>query len=96
MNNRLDVDQGLLFYFIKQVRPKLAEEIRKNKTIETMIVGLGRQGTRHAQLMREYGTNVTCGVAPGRGGTKVHETIPVYNSCTSSVQYRSFSLQISM
>ena len=83
---RLSVDQGLLYYLIKQVRPELAEQISKSKTIETMIVGLGRQGTRHAQLMMEYGTNVTCGVAPGRGGTKVHEVIPIYETAAEAVE----------
>ena len=83
---RLAADQGLLYYFIKQVRPELAHQISEHKTIETMIVGLGRQGTRHAQLMMEYGTNVTCGLAPGRGGTTVHETIPVYDSAEEAIQ----------
>ncbi len=83
---KISVDQGLLYYLIKQVRPDLAEKISKAETIETMIVGLGRQGTRHAQLMMEYGTNVTCGVAPGRGGTKVHETIPIYETAAEAVE----------
>jgi succinyl-CoA synthetase alpha subunit len=82
---KLEADKGLLFYLIKKNRPELAQRITKTKTIETMIVGLGRQGTRHAQLMMEYGTNVTCGVAPGRGGTKVHETIPVYESAKEAI-----------
>ncbi len=83
---KLDADQGLIFYFIQQVRPELADQISKTKTIETMIVGLGRQGTRHTQLMMEYGTNVTCGVAPGKGGTKVHETIPVYENANDAIK----------
>jgi succinyl-CoA synthetase alpha subunit len=83
--DKLNSDQGLLYYLIKGIRPELANKIIEAKTIETMIVGLGRQGTRHAQLMMEYGTNVTCGVAPGRGGTKVHETIPVYNSAQEAL-----------
>ncbi len=83
---KLEADKGLLNYLINHVRPELAEKINKSKSIETMIVGLGRQGTRHAQLMMEYGTNVTCGVAPGRGGTMVHETIPVYNSAHEAVK----------
>jgi len=86
MTDKLEANQGLLSYLIEKVRPELAEQINKSKTIETMIIGLGRQGTRHAQLMMEYGTNITCGVAPGRGGTKVHETIPVYNSANEAVQ----------
>ncbi len=83
---KLSAEQGLLHYFIKQVRPELAEKITQTKTIETMIVGLGRQGTRHAQLMMEYGTNVTCGVAQGKGGTLVHEKIPVYESAKDAVE----------
>ncbi len=85
-NDKLETNKGLLYYFIKHVRPELAKKIEQSKSIETMIVGLGRQGTRHAQLMMEYGTNVTCGVAPGRGGTKVHETIPVYDSAEEAVK----------
>ncbi|MBY9000243.1 MAG: hypothetical protein KGD64_04960 [Candidatus Heimdallarchaeota archaeon] len=84
--NKLSSDQGLLYYFIKHVRPELAEKISETKTIETMIVGLGRQGTRHAQLMMEYGTNVTCGVAPGKGGTLVHEKIPVYENANEAMK----------
>ena len=83
---KLEASQGLLNYLIRQVRPELSEKINQTKTIETMIVGLGRQGTRHAQLMMEYGTNVTCGVAPGRGGTKVHEMIPIYESAGEAVK----------
>jgi succinyl-CoA synthetase alpha subunit len=83
---KLSTEQGLLYYLIKQVRPELAEKITETKTIETMIVGLGRQGTRHAQLMMEYGTNVTCGVAQGKGGTLVHEKIPVYESAKDAVE----------
>ncbi|MCK4845379.1 MAG: hypothetical protein KAS95_06885, partial [Candidatus Heimdallarchaeota archaeon] len=82
---KLSSEQGLLHYLIKNVRPELANKILESKTIETMIVGLGRQGTRHAQLMMEYGTNVTCGVAPGKGGRTVHETIPVYNSAKEAI-----------
>ena len=28
----------------------------------------GRFGSRHTQLMREYGTNIVAGVTPGQGG----------------------------
>ncbi len=83
---KLSVEQGLLFHLIKQVRPQLAEKIKESKQIQTMIVGLGRQGTRHAGLMMEYGTNVTCGVAPGRGGTRVHETVPVYETARHALE----------
>ncbi|MFX1520317.1 MAG: citrate/2-methylcitrate synthase [Promethearchaeota archaeon] len=83
--NRIASDQGLLFYLIKSVRPNLAKQIPPTKTIETMVVGLGRQGTRHAKLMQEYGTTITCGVAPGKGGTRIHETIPVYETAKEAL-----------
>ncbi|WP_287585441.1 citrate/2-methylcitrate synthase, partial [Candidatus Borrarchaeum sp.] len=62
------------------------EHISQTKTIETVIVGLGRQGTRHAKLMHDYGTTITCGVAPGKGGTRVHETIPVYETAKEALK----------
>jgi succinyl-CoA synthetase alpha subunit len=72
--------EGMLYYLIKSIRPELAERIKKKNMIETIVIGLGRQGTRHAQLMQEYGTTIVAGVAPGKGGTKLLETIPVYNT----------------
>ncbi len=83
--NKLPADKGLLFHMIKLVRPELANKIQETGEIETMIVGLGNQGTRHAGLMMQYGTKLSCGVAPGRGGTRAHETIPVYNSAEEAV-----------
>ena len=74
------IEEGMFYHIIKKIRPKLADEIKKKGKAETIVVGLGRQGTRHAELMKEYGTNITAGIAPGRGGTRLLETIPVYNS----------------
>ncbi|MFX1282617.1 MAG: citrate/2-methylcitrate synthase [Promethearchaeota archaeon] len=76
---RIPVDQGALYFLIKQIRPELAAYIQKTKKIETVIIGLGRQGTKHAGLMKEFGTNVTAGISVGRGGTRIHEVIPVYD-----------------
>ena len=39
----------------------------------------GRDGSFHAQKMKEYGTNVVGGVTPGKGGQDV-SGIPVFNS----------------
>jgi len=72
-------DAGMLYHIVAQRRPELAERIRASGRLETVVVGLGRQGTRHAGLMQDYGTEVTAGIAPGRGGTRIHETIPVYD-----------------
>lgn len=77
---RIRADQGMLFYLIGRIRPELAEHIKQTNQIETIVVGLGRQGTRHAGLMQEFGTKITAGVAPRRGGTRVQETIPVYDT----------------
>jgi len=73
-------NQGMLYYLIEKKRPDLAKNIQEVKTIETIVVGLGGQGTRHAELMQQYGTNITAGIAPGRGGTRLLETIPVYDN----------------
>ncbi|MHA2060885.1 MAG: citrate/2-methylcitrate synthase [Candidatus Sifarchaeia archaeon] len=85
--NRIAADKGLLFYLIERIRPDLAKYIAQTKKIETMVVGLGRQGTRHAKLMQDYGTTITCGVAPGKGGTRVHETIPVYETVKKALKF---------
>lgn len=82
----LEVNKGLLFHFIQSSKPELAKIIKEKQAIETMIIGLGRQGTNHTKLMRDYGTNIVCGVAPGRGGTFIHETIPVYNSAHEALK----------
>ncbi|MHA2362471.1 MAG: citrate/2-methylcitrate synthase [Candidatus Hodarchaeales archaeon] len=84
---RINADQGLLSYLIKSVRPKLANNITQTKNIETMIIGLGRQGTRHAKLMQDYGSSIICGVSPGKGGTKVHESIPVYETAHEALKH---------
>ncbi|MHA1990286.1 MAG: citrate/2-methylcitrate synthase [Candidatus Hodarchaeales archaeon] len=82
----INLDQGLLFYLINSVRPDIGKNIKESNEINTLLVGLGRQGTRHAQLMTEYGTKITCGVHPGREGTKLLEVIPVYNTATKAVK----------
>jgi succinyl-CoA synthetase alpha subunit len=76
----IPADQGLLYHLIKQLRPGLAERIKETGEIDTIVVGLGGEGTRHAGLMRDFGTRVVAGIAPGRGGARIHETIPVYDT----------------
>jgi succinyl-CoA synthetase alpha subunit len=76
----------MLCHLIQYARPDLVEVIAETQRIETAVVGLGRQGTRHAGLMREFGTTVTAGIAPGRGGQRIHEVIPVYDSVTECLE----------
>ncbi len=86
MKDRIDAHDGLLYHIIKNIRPDLARKIKEKNKLETLIVGLGGQGSKHAGLMNEFGTDVAAGVAPGRGGSRVHETIPVYNTVEEALK----------
>lgn len=77
---RLPPDRGMLCYLVSKIRPELAQRISETGRVETIVIGLGSQGTKHAGIMHQFGTTVTAGIAPGRGGTRVHEVIPVYDS----------------
>ena len=77
---RIAASEGMLCHLIGRVRPDLVEVIADTGRVETAVVGLGRQGTRHALLMRDFGTTVVAGVAAGRGGQRVGETIVVYDT----------------
>jgi len=51
-----------------------------DKETRLIVQGItGRDGSFHARMMKEYGTNVVGGVTPGKGGTTV-EGVPVFNS----------------
>jgi succinyl-CoA synthetase alpha subunit len=76
----IPADQGLLYHIILQLRPELAKHIKESGEIDTIVVGLGREGTRHTGLMQDYGTRIVGGIAAGEGGTRIHETIPVYDT----------------
>src|SRR5664280_727090 len=39
----------------------------------------GKQGSLHAKYMLEYGVKLVGGIAPGRGGSFVHD-VPIYNT----------------
>lgn len=51
-----------------------------NENTSVVVQGItGKQGSFHARLIQEYGTNIAAGVTPGKGGQQVHG-IPVFNS----------------
>ena len=56
-----------------------------NKESKIIVQGFtGSEGTFHSEQMIEYGTNVVCGVTPGKGGS-THLNKPVYNSVQEAV-----------
>ena len=40
-----------------------------DKNTRVLCQGMGKAGTSHAKLCRDYGTQVVGGVVPGKGGT---------------------------
>ncbi|MCP4905526.1 MAG: succinate--CoA ligase subunit alpha [bacterium] len=50
-----------------------------DKNTKLLIQGMGKMGSFHAGLSREYGTRVVGGVAPGKGGAEI-DGIPVFDT----------------
>jgi len=56
-----------------------------DKNTRVLVQGVGRMGQFHANLSREYGTQVVGGVAPGKGGSRVAD-MPVYDTVAEAVE----------
>jgi succinyl-CoA synthetase alpha subunit len=80
MDARIKAADGFLFHLVRRHRPALAARVARSGRLDTIIIGLGGQGTKHAGLMHDFGTSIVAGVAPGAAGTRVHEVIPVYDT----------------
>jgi succinyl-CoA synthetase alpha subunit len=52
-----------------------------NSDTKVIVQGItGSEGIFHSEQMIDYGTNIVAGVTPGKGGMKVLNDIPVYNT----------------
>jgi succinyl-CoA synthetase alpha subunit len=80
MDARVPAADGFLFHLVRKLRPGLAARVAKSGRLDTIILGLGGQGTKHAGLMHDFGTTIVAGVAPGGAGTRIHEVIPVFDT----------------
>ena len=56
-----------------------------DKNTRVLCQGMGKAGTNHAKLCRDYGTQVVGGVVPGKGGTS-KEGFPLFNTVAEAVR----------
>jgi succinyl-CoA synthetase alpha subunit len=55
------------------------------KNTRVLCQGMGKAGTFHARMCREYGTQVVGGVVPGKGGT-TKEGFPLFDTVAQAVR----------
>lgn len=57
-----------------------------DKNTRVLVQGItGSAGRFHTEQMLAYGTNVVAGVTPGRGGTKLADRVPIYDTVRDAV-----------
>ena len=73
----------------------VGQETDKNYRKKPVIVqGMtGSFGSIHTRLMRDYGTNITAGVTPGKGGQEF-DGIPIYNGMGEAVKQTGASISV--
>ena len=66
-----------------------------NNDTKVVVQGItGKEGAFHSRQMLEYGTQITAGVTPGKGGQKNENGIPVFNTVAESVSYTGANASI--
>ena len=65
-----------------------------NEKTPVMIQGItGKEAAIHVAYMQQYGTNIVCGVSPGRGGSVI-SGVPVYNTVEEAVAHHQVSWSV--
>jgi succinyl-CoA synthetase alpha subunit len=58
-----------------------------DKNTRVLVQGItGSAGSFHAEQMLAYGTSLVAGVTPGRGGTRFHGTVPIFQTVQDAVR----------
>jgi succinyl-CoA synthetase alpha subunit len=58
-----------------------------DKNTRVVVQGItGSAGSFHAEQMLAYGTKLVAGVTPGRGGSKFHDTVPIFQTVQEAVR----------
>jgi len=66
-----------------------------NNDTKLVVQGItGKEGTFHTRQMLDYGTQITAGVTPGKGGHKDENGIPIFNTVAESVSYTGANASI--
>lgn len=56
-----------------------------DRNTKLIVQGMGRMGQFHANLSREYGTQLVGGVAPGKGGQEM-DGVPIFDTVAEAVR----------
>ena len=57
-----------------------------NNNTKLVVQGItGKEGVFHTRQMLDYGTQITAGVTPGKGGQKDENGIPIFNTVAESI-----------
>jgi succinyl-CoA synthetase alpha subunit len=63
--------------------------------VPVIVQGItGTFGSLHAKAMLDYGTNISAGVTPGKGGQKFEDRVPIYNTVKEAVDATGAKISI--